>query len=222
METAECKHATTIKSLTHGQDVEECGVCHQQILRSTDKYRRIPPAVLRLGRIGNKVVLPDPTHKLQLGKIDREDLAAVVVTAPEETRERTEKVPQKQLVPSKRPEDPKARAAWYGFHKKEMIDDLIALGKGGFMQKWGEFGIKSRMISHLKTEPYYKDQVKKAAPGAPSSPSAVPQFPKGERESAGLPPLPPWNDTWTPEVQTRWLEAYKIMLTQGGNTSGTR
>ena len=188
METIVCKHQAGPKSLTLGADVEECAYCHQQVRYSPGKYHTSHPTVIHLGRIGDKIVLPDPSHKLELTPEDLRDLrAAGGASAPEEK-------PEKQVIPEIRPAGIKARQKWYRKYRKPMIHDLLTLGEDGFIEKWGKFGIKSRMISHLKSDPYYKRRVEKSPPQPPQS--------RGEEQTC------PWEarpqaQSWAPRTGTR-------------------
>ena len=162
METAQCKHQAAQKSLSLAADVEECTFCHQQVRYSPDKFRTSRPIVIKLGRIGTKIVLPDPTHRLQLNSLDMEDLRAARGAPAEGPSAKTEKEPEKQL-PSMRPEGQRARQKWYRRYRTAMISDLVTLGEDGFLQKWGEFGVKHSMLPRLKRDRYYKNLKEKMA-----------------------------------------------------------
>jgi len=306
METVKCEHQAAPRSLALAADINECALCHQQVRYSLDKLRPTHHTVTRLGRIGDKIVLPDPTHKLQLNLQDLTDLRAAggVKDAEEKPEKQAAPSPEmrppgqrarhkwyrtyrKTLIhdlltlgeegflekwgpfgatrhlfskmkddryylnlkeklaelgvqgnapapsPEMRPKDAKARVEWYRKFKKAMIDDLIALGEAGFLEKWDKFGVTSRVIAHLKTVPYYTSHVGKSppSPAADKNPPRNKPGPKprsGGRPALGiddlasslragiLPPLPPWSDIWATPVQLKWLEVYEKLAGQGG------
>lgn len=197
METTECKHRTTVTSLLHGIELEECGICHQHVTKHVDKLTK--PTVTKLGRIGDRIVLPSPDYRLQLSFQDQADLAAAQQRAkiPAAAQQNVIEAPGR---PGK--EDPKARRQWFRDNKKEMIDDLLSLGKDAFLKKWK---VTPKLISPLKRDKYYKQK----AAQAPSAAARVPLKEPGDK----LPALPPWNDNWAPEVQVRWLSVYETLIT---------
>jgi len=183
LETIECKHQTKVTELGHGLELLECTICHQKVQINVDKLAA-RPIVTKLGRIGDKIVIPNSNYKLQLLPGDQADLAAAI---------------QGTKAPGK--EDARARLKRYREHKHQMIDDLITLGKDAFLKKWEPMGVKPQIISHLKSDDYYKQKVA----GAPPPQSLVSQGDK-------IPALPPWNDNWVPEVQIKWLAVYETLL----------
>lgn len=217
METTTCKHRPTSKSLAMGANVEECTICRQQVRYSPDKYRSSSPTVIQLGRIGDKIVLPDPTHKLELNSLDKEALQrARGIQVGEAEPEEAE--PAKPTV---RPGDPKGRAKWYHKYRKPMIRDLVNLGEEGFLKVWGPVGVTRYMFPHLKNEVLYQRlmEVRPAVPAGERKqpgpkPGAKPAASKpAPGQSSGLPPLPPWNDKWPKEVQVEWLRSYRLLIT---------
>lgn len=190
METVTCQHRATIKSLGHGIELEECGICHQKIQRNVDKLK-LWPTVTQLGRIDGKIVLPNPDYKLVLLPRDQADLAAAKAT----TKPAAIESPTKS--PADRPKDQKGRLKWYKDHKKEMIDDLITMGKKAFLKKWS---VPPQLLSHLQSDEYYEER--KAPPA------------KSRLGTDTLPPLPSWNDNWAPEVQVRWLTIYEKLISK--------
>jgi len=95
------------------------------------------------------------------------------------------------------PMTPKERQQWFRDNQAEMVRDLIAHGSDFVVKKWK---IKPQLIGHLKRSSEYKEAY---PPGAP------PPARGAKAGSNGIPPLPPWSDSWKPEVQVKWLEIWE-------------
>jgi hypothetical protein len=244
METAKCDHTVTTKSLSGGVNIYECANCGQQVEYSLDKYKQIPPKVLRLGRIGHNIVLPDPSYRLALGSIDREDLRVVLAgkgkTAAPELKATPPQSAKPGETPGIRPKETAARLKWYRQWKKAMIDDLVTMSFEDFIAKWEPLGVNSYMIARLRYDKYYKKKMAEPAPAAAEKPKRKKMAepapaaaekpkrknpgpktkPKGEPLSvpapAGLPPLPEWDPEWPTPVKLKWLEVYEKILCRGG------
>lgn len=214
MKTVECQHEAKTKKGGGDVTISTCVKCGQEVIYPTNKLRT--PVVKKIGRIGDRIVLPNPEFRLQLKPQDKKDLAAADEGPPE--KEPAEPPAETPAVnPTERPSDPAARLKWYKKNKKAMIEDLLTLGKDGFLEKWP---VPGQQISHLKSDPYYKKRAeelglptgpprqKPAKPGAKADkpPKAMKVVP------AVLPQLPPWNDNWDPKVQLRWLAIYEKKL----------
>ncbi len=203
METIECKHREHVKSAGYGVEIGTCSACGQQVQYYLDKLKDMP-AVIKLGRIDGRVVLPNHNYKLLLNPQDKADLMAAALQAAGPPAAS----PRKKDIKGPEKEDPKARRQRYLDNKSEMIRDLIALGNKAFLEKWK---ISSQQISHLKSDELYKKLAAELIPGAaPKSRAPRPKQPPGDQ----LPALPPWSDNWAPEVQVRWLAVYEKLISK--------
>lgn len=138
--------------------------------------------------------------------------------------------PELPPVPSETTTKPSAkeRALSYRKHKREMIEDLIALGNQAFLEKWKVHG---SIISHLKSDPLYKSKQDGKAP-ADKQPEHDTKLPKNDTGKPSLatkveksdhlvslgtfkvevanelPDFPAFNPKWKKQVQLKWLEIY--------------
>lgn len=241
METTTCKHKPTSRSLVMGANVEECTLCHQQVKYTMDRYQSSHPIVIKLGRIGDKIVLPDPSHKLELGAQDALDLHRAKESKGAKAKPKRKPEPQSaaagelmvdQVNPTMRPKDTYGKMKWFKKYKKPMIHDLVKLGDGPFVKAWEKFGVNNHMLPHLKKEKIYlqlKAEAEAAPAAAPESKSAPKKSsPKSKTKSkvrqGGTPPpphpvlpsLPEWKDDWPTPVKLEWLETYKAVVSKGG------
>ena len=89
-------------------------------------------------------------------------------------------------------DDPRGRnTTWdkhehYEKHKDEILRDLKLIGRKASKEKWK---LPPSTLVTLLTR------------------WGVPLEGRGP-DNGGLPPLPPWNDKWDPEVQIKWLDTY--------------
>jgi hypothetical protein len=88
---------------------------------------------------------------------------------------------------------------YYENNRDAIIADIATIGKHAAMKKWD---IPSGTISYLMLR--WRVGESPLPAGAGSSP-----------KDGWLPPLPPFNESWTPEVQVRWLELYEAVLERG-------
>lgn len=239
METTTCKHKPTSRSLVMGANVEECTLCHQQVKYTMDRYQSSHPTIIKLGRIGDKIVPPDPSHKLELGAQDALDLQSATGPAGPEAKPELNyrsrlrssgELMVDQVKPTARPKDTYGKMKWFKNFKKAMIHDLVKLGDRKFVKAWEKFGANNHMLPHLKKEKLYLQLKAEAeatqAAAAESKPSPKPS-PKSKRKTKvrqGAPPPPPlllpslpdWNEDWPTPVKIQWLEAYKAALPPKG------
>lgn len=189
MEVIECIHREHIRSIGHGVEIGTCSKCGQQVQRNVDKLRD-HPTVTKLGRIDGRLVLPNHNFKLLLGPQDKADLA-----------DATAAVAKLRVAPPGK-EEAQAGPKWYRDNKRQMIKDLLAMGKDAFLERWK---VKPQLISHLKADKLYKKLAQ-----APGAKAPKPKPPSGDK----LPQLPPWSNDWSPEVQVRWLAVYEKLISK--------
>jgi hypothetical protein len=79
---------------------------------------------------------------------------------------------------------------FYEVHKQEILADADRLGEQAMRNKWG---IPSTSWYQLKGR---------------WSPLVAATSPPNGPPTGTLPPLPPFNDQWVPEVQIKWLEIW--------------
>ena len=205
-----CIHRTTVRTTADG-DNQVCQLCGQETFLPAKNGSQ--PQILKRGSINGVMTKIHPE-------------IVTLETVPEVIQE---------PALEDRPTEPKARLAWYKEHKKEMIEDLIALGKEACQEKWG---LKRQHISHLKSDDLYKRAV---AEGRVQSPvpqgkakaeskkrtSVVPirvtkksqvvevEVPlpaaKGDREGC-LPEFPAFDSTWSMLTQIEWLRTYRELV----------
>ncbi|MBI2869399.1 MAG: hypothetical protein HYX96_06205 [Chloroflexi bacterium] len=94
------------------------------------------------------------------------------------------------------PQAPAARKNLYEKHGAEILADAGALGNKAAARRWG---IPRRSLGQL---------VKNKEPRVPVVQAAAP----AARPAISQPPLPPWSDQWTPEVQVQWLLTYEEVV----------
>ena len=203
-----CIHRTTVRTTVDG-DNQVCQLCGQETFLPAHKGSQ--PQIIKRGYINGV-----------LTKVHPEVVTRVIV--PEVIHE---------PVQEARPTDPKARVTWFKKHKKEMVEDLIALGKEAFLKKWP---VKVQHISHLKSDDLYKRAVAEGR----VKPPAQQRNPRGkykERTSAVaaevtkksqvvevevplpaakgdrgcLPEFPAFDSTWPMLTQIEWLQTYRAL-----------
>lgn len=116
METIECKHKETIRSLEQGIEVGECSICHQKV-QYNRKREKEKPVVVKLGRIDGRIILPNPGYALLLPPEDQADLAAVL---------------KKEITPLDAEWSGLNRlekAAYFRLHQEEIQHDIEELGE---------------------------------------------------------------------------------------------
>lgn len=91
----------------------------------------------------------------------------------------------------------KDKHRFYNDHQQEILKDIRLLGAKKTSQKWQ---MPSSTLSGL---------LSKWSQGTPFAPTDSPAPHGNDR----FPNLPPWSDTWEPEVQTRWLDVYELIIT---------
>ena len=208
METIECIHIEHMKT---GENHTEIGIC--QNCGQTVIYDRLnlksKPTLTKLGRIDGKIVLPKDGFNLDLNGKDQADLTLARMEAasakhPLAAEEATEDIPPRPAG------DPVAQREWYKKYKKRLIDELVGLGEKVFREK---YPIPRQLLSHLKTDKYYKKLAAETPPAPAAEPKAAKTKPGRPKEAASaLPQLPAWNDNWAPEVQLLWLRIYEKLV----------
>ncbi|MBU2685934.1 MAG: hypothetical protein KKF27_22045 [Gammaproteobacteria bacterium] len=93
---------------------------------------------------------------------------------------------------------------WYQENEKEMVKDLLQLGKKDFLKKWR---VKGQYISHLRSSEEYRAAVARGAVRETAVPASLPVKEKLEPTN-GLPRFPEFKDEWPAKTQLKWLEIY--------------
>lgn len=125
MEITSCQHKEQVK-VSAGVECGECTECHQTIQYDDDHKK---PTVIKLGRIGDKLVLPNPDYKLLLDPKDREDLASV--------RKATKGgVPQDGVPPKPETKNVYELHRYYEENKEPILYDLDTRGENAMRKRW--------------------------------------------------------------------------------------
>jgi len=117
MEAVVCKHIEQV-SLDGGYEIGVCTECHQTIQYDEDHKN---PTVTKLGRLGDKLVLPNPAYKLLLDPVDQQDLASV----------RQGGVPPKPQTGGMH-----AVKRYYEENREAILHDLDTLGEREMRKRW--------------------------------------------------------------------------------------
>ncbi|MDP3052262.1 MAG: hypothetical protein Q8N42_02020 [bacterium] len=123
MEATTCKHKEQVTQGGDGIELGTCGDCGQTIQYDGSKN----PTVTKLGRLGDKLVLPNPGYKLLLNPRDQQDLSTVDKAPP----------PLGVEVPPK----PKtggmhAVKRYYDENRDAILLDLDTLGEKAMCERW--------------------------------------------------------------------------------------
>lgn len=111
----------------------------------------------------------------------------------------TEPVPEPVTKVKQKPKKPKGRKRfdkYFEDNKESILADYQSMGIKDFLSKWQ---IASKTWRLLK--------VKWGVTPKRQSPSAL--TPIKKPEDGGIPPLPPFNNVWSPQVQIEWLRTIK-------------
>lgn len=102
------------------------------------------------------------------------------------------------------------RHRYYEGNKEVIVADLLSKGKAYTRKRWKiPRGSLGKLIQRWLTEEQkLKIPVNLATP--PGTPGETPHPSTNSTHSNGrLPPFPPFSDTWEPEVQLAWIDAYR-------------
>ena len=121
MEITICQHREHVET-RDGVEVGVCTECHQAIQYDGSKH----PTVTKLGRIGDKLVLPNVHYKLLLDPTDQQDLTTVRKAAKGIS-----------LVPPK-PETKNVAVLhqYYEDNRDAILHDLDTLGEKAMRKRW--------------------------------------------------------------------------------------
>lgn len=223
MAFSECNHKDEVLLTVDKEAVRQCKTCGQirKLVSETGRY-----AVIKLGRVNGALVQPDPEYRLALTASESLELqdgqtkeqpsrvkSLVEKAAGVEVRvEDGQKIEAAQEPPSQENhEKVLTRHQLYRKNKRAMIDDLFILNREEFLRKWG---VKHQIISHLKSDSYYKEKVGHIPAqelGQPKKRHKPGPKPATHREI--LPVFPPFNESWGDSVKVAWLEAYGKLKT---------
>ena len=209
MEFTTCVHREQMKTLPNQQESGTCQYCGQEIIY--DRAEHKPRVILKkLGRIGDKIVRPKPIVELDLNGKDLADLRLAKIN---DAVHECAQAPAEETageVPPRPTDDPVAQREWYKKYKRQLIEDLLKLGEKVFREK---YLAPRQLLSHLKTDKYYKKLAKKAPPAPAAEPKAAKTKPGRPKETASaLPQLPAWSEEWTDEIKLAWLEIYTRLI----------
>ena len=225
METVVCKHEEGIVSGPDGMELGTCRHCDQEIQYNT-RDLKAKPILTKLGRIDGKVVLPNPVLSTSLlSEADRLDLKEARKFIPKATEESSAEVSPSEAdrateqstagVPP-RPRKKKQLRAYFEKHKEAILADYYAMGRLDFFKRWGisaatwaelhrEWGVTLKGQGGRR-----KGTTKRLAPEKRQALTAP----------EGLPPFPPFSDSWEPAVQIEWLHewlhTYRELKLAGG------
>ena len=207
METIECVH---LEDMTTGENHTEVGVCRK--CGQTVVYDRVnlksKPNLTKLGRINDKVVIPNNAFNLHLSGRDLAHLSLARMTAASAKHPLAAKKSDGEIPRRPGKDDPKAQREWYNKHKKRLIEELLGLGEVAFREK---YPIPRQLLSHLKSDKHYKKLVEKTPPAPAAGPKAAKAKPGRLKADKGgvRPQLPEWSNTWPPETQVAWLKIFE-------------
>ena len=210
MEIIECVHKM---DMTTGENHTEVGVCRKcgQTVVYDRANLKTQPLITKLGRKDGKIVVPRAGFNTQLSGKDLADLRVANMGPAISKHPMAAKAPAAGIPPRPRGDDHEAQREWYKKYKKPLILELLRLGEKEFGE---QYLIPRQLLSHLKSDKYYRKLIKKtpAAPGAESKATkdkpGRPATPKSDK----LPQLPEWSSEWAPEVQLLWLRIYEKLL----------
>jgi len=123
MEITSCLHKEKIES-RGDVEVGECTECHQMLQYGDGKY----PTVTKLGRIGDKLVLPNPAFKLLLGPRDKQDLA--------KAKKATTGTSPGAVPPKPQTKSVALLHQYYEENKEAILHDLDTLGEKAMRTRW--------------------------------------------------------------------------------------
>ena len=207
METTTCSHKESIGSMVDGIETGECSVCHQA-RRYDRRETKAIVEVTKLGRIDGKIVIPGPKEKLFLSSEENDEL----MDAKKDDKKESNPGPIDPV-----PNEQSSGIKWYRDHKKEMIEDLLAMGYDAFLEKWK---VKRQIVSHLKSDELYKRSVGAEKPRAKKPKSHNHKGPPSLEAVVGalkekginhLPAFPEFNEQWSDYVKTNWFETYQAL-----------
>jgi hypothetical protein len=125
MEVTSCKHRELVNQA--GDDIElgTCSECGQTIQYDGSRS----PTVTKLGRLGDKLVLPNPGYKLLLDPKDQQDLASAdIKTAPP--------VLGVEVPPKPKTGGMHAVKRYYDENREAILHDLDTLGEKAMCERW--------------------------------------------------------------------------------------
>lgn len=131
-----------------------------------------------------------------------------------------QKPPAPPAPPPAPPPKPRGNVAiskYYEDNRQAIEADIANLGVDAAMERWQ---IGENMLYKLRQRWGLKINIRKPAAShqpAPGLTAAAPAKPL-----PGLPPFPAFCDTWQPDVQIRWLDAYMVLHSdaRGNNHDG--
>lgn len=223
METIECIHKEKITT-SHGVDIGVCSECGQEVRYPVDKLQE-KPTIYKLGRIGGRLVLPNPGYNLNLSPQDQEDLAAVKFERErlKSERERDKspsatKVSKGDQVTGEVPPRPKKRhqlSKYYEDNKEALLHDYQNLTLREFFAKWhlstvywGKLKVRWEVQAKQAKLKKAKAQLEHRGPPSPVQTAAALKKTRIDQ----LPPLPAFNDQWNDKVKIAWFSAYSQFL----------
>jgi len=196
VETISCKHHERIEEF-HNFALGICAQCGQ--VRRYDRLDvKQPPKVIKIGRLNGMPTLEHPPK----------EVIEVVQNKPE-----TDSIAQDATAPARTPRKYKARKPRrdYEADKEAIVEDYDTLTLKEFFAK-----------QHISSDAWAKLKKKWGVTGRmPHKDSSL----KGNLvslgtyevvEDKGLPPFPPFNDSWPMLTQISWLETY-AKITEGKN-----
>lgn len=226
MEAATCQHKETVTTIPGGEK-GECPICGQVRHYDHDKV-----TVVRLGRIGEGIVLPLSTEKLSLSKEDMNALGAArkaralqiiqlnkkagATRAEKEEDTVTivndlEKPAATELLPPK----PKSRKKWrdyYEQNKEHIIADYKSLRLRDFFNKWhlsSAYWTKLKKEWAVAAKGHRNRYTSRKGIGIKSGKQAA-------ATNVKLPPFPEFNESWAASTKEEWLRSYTEIVTQRG------
>lgn len=207
MEATTCVHDEKIEEKGDGIQEGTCSLCRQVRCYDLNDTRE-KCRVIKLGRLDDKIVIPNLGERLNLSDEEREELTEALAEAkeplPVPVQEPVESAAERK--PPRRTRNRRKFRKYYEQNKAAIIADYYSLRLKDFFRKWR---FATSTWTKLKTE----WEVKPKGP-----PLKRPRKPKGEipvvsvsTQSDQLPQFPPFNDKWTSDVQIAWLETYKAL-----------
>ncbi len=207
MEITVCKeHKEQVEQAGDGIELGICPECGQAIQYDGRKQA----TVVKLGRIGDKLVLPtNPSYELLLDPRDQQDLASV------------DKAPPVLGVVPPKPQTGGMHAVkrYYEENKGPILHDLDTSDEKATCKRWNMrqatfLGLMARWrpdypgLPKWAIEKAQRIRVKPAARTKRPGPREKLKKPKPPSDVKSLPEFPPFNVKWQSSVQEKWLETY--------------
>jgi len=217
VEAVKCHHREKVESTPTlpGIEIGTCSICGQTIQYDHNGLKT-KVSVTRLGRIDGKIVIPKHGLQLLLSAEDKGDLEAVLSAAAAELAPAP--AAAAELAPTSAPPRPKKRGKlkeYFEQNKEAIINDYYLRPQRELFSKWG-LSSSTWMKLKAKWKVAPKGPVNRFT-GAPLKTSK----PSSEKVTTGsngaLPPFPPFNEKWIPQVKIEWFKTYKeLSLAQEG------